>query len=81
MPLFRMVDGVRIELTSEEEAQVRAEWAANAALPRLDPVDAWAASGDFNVLALQEICKASGVDFEKVKATLKTNLATARIRI
>lgn len=29
MPLYRTVDGVQVELTPEEEAEVLAEWAAN----------------------------------------------------
>jgi len=31
--LTKIVDGVEVEMSPEEEAMVRAEWAANAALP------------------------------------------------
>lgn len=34
MALYKLVDGVRIEMTAQEEADIRAEWAANAAKPR-----------------------------------------------
>lgn len=29
MALIKLVDGVEVEMTAEEEAQIRAEWAAN----------------------------------------------------
>lgn len=80
MALFKVVDGVRVECTPEEEAQIRAEWAANDALPRLDPVDSWATSRDYTVLAIREVCKATGVDFEQVKAALKGQDAAVRTR-
>lgn len=37
--LHRMVDGVRVDLSPAEEAAVRAEWAANAAVPApIEPI-------------------------------------------
>lgn len=35
--LTRLVDGVEVELTAEEEAAVRAEWAANASRVSQEP--------------------------------------------
>jgi hypothetical protein len=37
MVLYKQVDGVRIEMTPEEEAQIRAEWAANTEKARNRP--------------------------------------------
>jgi len=34
-----MVDGVILEMSPEEEASIRAEWAANEARPHPDPFD------------------------------------------
>ena len=31
MSFYKMVDGVQVEMTPEEEAEIRAEWAANEA--------------------------------------------------
>lgn len=39
MPLYKIVDGVKIECTPEEEAKILQEWADAAAKPRIDPFD------------------------------------------
>ena len=76
MALFKSVDGVRIEMTFEEEAQIRAEWAANLARPPVDPIDTWLESDIYAKLMLEEVCKAASISFEQIKAAVK-----ARVRI
>ena len=39
MPLTKLVDGVTVEMTAEEEAEVQAEWSANADLEAQKLVD------------------------------------------
>ncbi len=72
MPRFVHVDGVTREATAEEEAEIDAREAKEAARPPFDPVDELSL---VELFFLEEIAAANGETVDDVKARYRTFLA------
>lgn len=74
MALYKIVDGVRIEMTPEEEGRTLAEWAANSSRVDPDPFDQ-----EITPLVqaiVQELAAATRRTEIEVMASLKTKWET-----
>jgi C4-type Zn-finger protein len=75
MALFKVVDGIRVEMSPEEEAQTRAEWAANLAKPRISEFDQRMADPMIKSI-VQELAVSLAQTEQEVINRLKTRFET-----
>ena len=72
--LKKSVNGVEVIMSDEEEAAIRAEWAANAAKPIPDPFDSLVKSDILVDALIQELAVRLGITEIVFKDSLKTRL-------
>lgn len=76
--LTKVVDGVRVPLTTEEETRTRAEWAANAAKPVVDPFDREVDGNLMLRVLISELAEAKGQTETEVRDAMKTKYRSMR---
>ena len=70
----KIVNGVRIELTSVEIAAIEAEWAARAAVVKPDVVDAQLQGDPMLRVLVRELATATGQTEDQIKNKVRAEL-------
>jgi hypothetical protein len=69
--MHKLVNGEKVELSPEEEADVKAEWVKNEARTDLDPFDCEIECSPMLQAIIRELAEMSDRDESTVKAALK----------
>ena len=77
MPLYRMLDGVKVELTPEQETVFLAQQAVDSAKPVLDQFDSLVKNNVLVDALIQELAPKVGMTETELKDSVKARLLTS----